>query len=361
MKFSSLYAIAFGAALLASCSGEKTASLFGPIDYTLTVTNLEDADSTYLYLYDYDLLPGWKEFPAEALIDSALIAGNQAEFAVKGSKAPVVVLRVNGKNDVVIPQAGKNTYDAATLTGSGTVAQIMKNYNDSLRAIYTAAYANMPAQDDPVYEAYIDSVDALLLQLNQDALSDNLDNAFGYYQFTTYSDLTLAQVDTIIALQPEFAKSKRIQLLVDDCKRLEATSAGHPYVDFEVEYNGETVKLSDYVKPGEYTLVDFWASWCGPCKRAIAALKEDYDTLRAEGLNIVGVAVWEDPEATEGWLLENPLPWQLILNAQTIPTDLYSIKGIPTMLLIGPDGTILVRSYSDEEVLDTFHSAIAGQ
>lgn len=108
-------------------------------------------------------------------------------------------------------------------------------------------------------------------------------------------------------------------------------------------------------------IIDFWASWCGPCKRAIAGLKENYDSLKAEGLNIVGVAVWENPEDTEAWLNENPLPWPLILNAQAIPTDLYSIKGIPTMILVGPDGNIIVRSYSDEEVLDAFHAAIAAK
>ncbi|MDE5608439.1 MAG: TlpA family protein disulfide reductase [Muribaculaceae bacterium] len=361
MKFTSLFAVAAGAAILASCSGKKETvdSFFDPFDYTLTVTNIDGADSTYAYLYDYDLLTNWRDFPAEALVDSAFILNNEAKFAGKDNTTHILILRINNNNHCVLPQSGENTYDATAFAGSGVAAKAMKTYNDSLKSIYLTAQENLPAQEDPAYEAYVDSVNNLIMAFNNQTLSDNLDNAFGLYQLTTASDITLAQIDSLVAIQPDLAKSKRVQALIEGCKKFEATSAGHPYVDFEIEYKDATQKLSDYVKPGEYTLVDFWASWCGPCKRAIAGLKENYDALKAEGLNIVGVAVWEDPENTEAWLQENPLPWPLILNAQAIPTDLYSIKGIPTLLLIGPDGNILVRSYSDEEILDAFHAAIA--
>ena len=70
------------------------------------------------------------------------------------------------------------------------------------------------------------------------------------------------------------------------------------------------------------------------------------------------MAVWEDPADTEKWLEENPLPWQIILDAQRVPTDIYAVSGIPTLVLIGPDGKIIARSYSDEEILEAFNAAI---
>ncbi len=366
MNFSKLSAIGACCALMVSCSVEKKATgLFDPIDYTLTVTNIPDADSTYAYIYDYDAVVTAHNFIPEALIDSALIINSQATFDVKGSTAPILALKLEGDRSAaqILPEAGENIYNLSTNEGSGQSAKLMKSYVDSIKAIYASANANMPLEESE-RRAFIDSVQTLLTKIDQDALTNNIDNSFGFYQFITHydvSDMTLHEIDSIIAVHPDFAKSKRVQGIIADCKKFEATSAGHPYVDFEVEYNGTTSKLSDYVKPGEYTLVDFWASWCGPCKRAIAGLKENYDSLQAKGLNIVGIGVWEDPEKTEAWLAENPLPWPLILNAQSIPTDLYAINGIPTLVLIGPDGNIVIRSYSDEEVLEAFNNAIAGE
>lgn len=365
MNLSKLSAIGACCALVVSCSGDKKAAgLFDPIDYTLTVTDIKDADSTYAYIYDYDAVLVSRNFDSETLIDSALIVDGQAVFDIKGSTAPILALKLAGGTSAtrVFPEAGKNTFNFTTNEGSGKIAKIYKAYEDSIKSIYASANANIPAEG-PERLAFIDSVQALLTKFDQDALNNNIDNTFGFYQMAVHydpSDITLNEIDSIVTAHPQFAKSKRIQAIIDDCKKFEATSAGHPYADFEIEYNGTTSKLSDYVKPGEYTLVDFWASWCGPCKRAIAGLKENYDSLKAKGLNIVGVGVWEDPEITEAWLAENPLPWPLILNAQSIPTNLYSITGIPTLLLIGPDGNIVIRSYSDEEVLEAFNKAIAG-
>ncbi|MBD5213787.1 MAG: TlpA family protein disulfide reductase [Bacteroidales bacterium] len=367
MKFTSLYAIAAGALIVASCSGKKETvdSIFEPFDYTLTVTNIDGADSTYAYLYDYDRMAGSRNNLSEAILDSTLIVGGEAKFAQKESTAGIVMLRINKKDFVIMPEDGDNTYDIATNTGSSKAAQALNDFLNDIQTIQKIASDNLPEENDPGYEAYVDSINALFATLNHDALANNLNNAFGLYyltgirQYTSNEELTLADMDSIIAMQPKFAKSKRVQAMIDDLKKFEATSANHPYVDFAIEYNGETKKLSDYVTPGEYTLVDFWATWCGPCKRAIAGLKEQYDTLKAEGLNIIGVGVWEDPETTVAWLNENPLPWPVILNAQSIPTDIYGIKGIPTLLLIGPDGNIVARSYSDEEILEAFHTAIA--
>ncbi len=360
MNFSKLSAIGACCALMVSCSSDKKVSgLFDPIDYTLTVSNIQESDSTYAYLYDFDAMPiEWNNDYSQGLIDSALIVDGQITFDIKGASTPILALRIGQHYYTIFPEAGENTYDLLTNEGSGKVAKINKANSESYKATIDSILAYMPEEEGPERNACISAIYDLNSKIFKEELSKNIDNALGLYLITTHYDFTLCELDSIIALQPQLADSKRVQTLVDNCKKLESTSAGHPYVDFEIEYNGITSKLSDYVKPGEYTLVDFWASWCGPCKHAIADLKENYESLKAKGLNIVGVGVWEDPEITEAWLAENPLPWPLILNAQRIPTDLYSIKGIPTLMLIGPDGNIVIRSYSEEEVLEAFNNAI---
>jgi hypothetical protein len=63
---------------------------------------------------------------------------------------------------------------------------------------------------------------------------------------------------------------------------------------------------------------------------------------------VLGIAVWDEPENTLKAIKQHELPWECILNAQTIPTDLYGISGIPCIILFGPDGTILSRDKQDD-------------
>lgn len=361
MKTSKLAALSLCGLLLASCAGNKKEkapgeSLFEPFDYTLTVNNIEGQDSSYLYLYDYDALAGTTPGP-ESVIDSVMILEGKAVFIVNSSTAPVAVLYHDGKRQsYLFPQAGENTFDFTEKKGSSESDKKFVAYNDSINAVYNAA--NPPEKNAPDYTAYADSVRNLINKIKSDAIDNNVDNAFGFYIVTYLANTNLEDADSIIAKAPHFADTKRVKQILGDAAKLKATSVGQPYTDFTIESNGKSVKLSDYVKPGQYTLVDFWASWCNPCIRAIAGLKKNYDELHAKGLNIVGVAVWDPLDDTETWLEKNPLPWELILDAQRVPTDIYAVKSIPTLVLIGPDGKIIARSHSDEEVLEVFNNAI---
>ena len=146
-----------------------------------------------------------------------------------------------------------------------------------------------------------------------------------------------------------FRAGVRVGRFVEAAKQKEATKPGNKFVDFTVTTSeGKTVKLSDWVGKGKYVLVDFWASWCGPCRRAMPELKEVYEQYKADGLDVLGVAVWDDPADTKAALEELQLPWTIVDNAQRIPTDIYGITGIPHVILFSPDGTIVMRGVPGE-------------
>lgn len=122
------------------------------------------------------------------------------------------------------------------------------------------------------------------------------------------------------------------------------TSAGHPMVDFEVEYEGKLTRLSDFVGAGrKLTVVDFWASWCGPCKREIPFLIDVYNRYKEQGVEVVGVATWDEPQATLKAIEALGIPYPQIINAQRLGSDAYGIQGIPEIMLLGADGTIIAR------------------
>ena len=135
--------------------------------------------------------------------------------------------------------------------------------------------------------------------------------------------------------------------------RLEETGVGKMFADFTIENgnaDGSSVSFSDYVGKGQYVLVDFWASWCGPCKREIPNLANVYKKYKGPKFEIVGVAVWDKREDTEKALTTLPITWPVIFDAQRIPTELYGINGIPQIILFGPDGTILARDLRGEKI-----------
>lgn len=114
-------------------------------------------------------------------------------------------------------------------------------------------------------------------------------------------------------------------------------------IDSAVVKNGKTVKLSDYVGKGDYVVLDFFASWCGPCRREMPTLKGIYEKYNGKGLKVVGLAVWDEPADTKKCVKELALPWTIIDNAQSEATEIYGVSGIPHIIVFAPDGTILAR------------------
>ena len=125
---------------------------------------------------------------------------------------------------------------------------------------------------------------------------------------------------------------------------------GAKYEDFTVEYDGRSTKLSDYVGHGQYVLIDFWASWCGPCRAEIPNLLAVYQKYKDQGLMVVGIASWDKPEASLKAIEEDGVSYPQIINAQDIATNAYNIGGIPHIILFAPDGTILARGLRGEEI-----------
>ena len=128
------------------------------------------------------------------------------------------------------------------------------------------------------------------------------------------------------------------------------TGEGKMFRDFEAEYDGKVTKLSDYVGKGKYVLVDFWASWCGPCKREIPNIKAVYEKYKGDKFEVLGVATWDEPAATLKSIEQLGITYPQMLNAQKAGSDAYGISGIPQIILFGPDGTILKRDLRGEEI-----------
>jgi peroxiredoxin len=91
-------------------------------------------------------------------------------------------------------------------------------------------------------------------------------------------------------------------------------------------------------------LVDFWATWCGPCVAEIPAIRAHYDKYHAAGFEVVGVSLDDDPAALREFVAEKEIPWPVILDSRdprASLADRYGIKAIPAMFLVGRDGKVV--------------------
>lgn len=135
-----------------------------------------------------------------------------------------------------------------------------------------------------------------------------------------------------------------------ELNRIEAKDPAKPFTDFSVVYHGKTTHLSDYVGRNQYVLVDFWASWCAPCREEIPSIIAAYNKYKSKGLQVIGIAVNDKPSHTETAIKELGITYPQIINSQKIATDAYGIQAIPYTILFAPDGTILARGLRGEKI-----------
>lgn len=201
-------------------------------------------------------------------------------------------------------------------------------------------------------------------EITQDFIAANADNVLpadmilrngAYHNYSREALVQLCKSGRPYLQCPQMAR------IVNLAKRYENSIKGSTVTDFTMtDTAGVSHKLTEYVGQGNYVLVDFWASWCGPCRMEMPNVRASYEKYHAKGFEIVGVSLDKDAAAWRGAMKQMKMTWPQLSDLkgwQSEAAGIYGINSIPFTVLFGPDGKVVSNNLRGQD-LDNFLAKI---
>lgn len=281
-------------------------------------------------------------------VDSAKVSGGVACFSVPSAGSPVFMqVTVDGRvRAYYVSEPGHAVADTlGNITGTPL--------NDRLSELLVQLDSVENLDDTKAYTEFVE------IKYNE-----NKDNVIGDYLGVEWLKWAAPErVDSMLSAAPAgFRSTRRVKYYEAFARHRAATAPGRRFIDFKGETaTGATQSFSSLVKPGRYTLVDFWASWCPYCIKELPDMKQLYADYADKGFEIVGVAVRDKTDDTAAMVAKHELTWPVIYNTQRVPYDIYGFSGIPHHMLIDPDGVIVSRGESVAQIRARLQEIFGGE
>ena len=333
--------------------------------YTINGTIADATDGEYVYL---------KTTGRNAeVLDSAVVNGGKFQFTgtpeldvfpkavtytSKTGKVGVALYLEKGTINVVMDE--QNSTAAGTANNEALHAFMLENkkMGEEMKAIYQRFRTDSTLTDAQREElmAELEKKDAAQTDYVYNQIVANVANPFGAYLLASYGlSIDVEKLNTILPQVPaEYTAHESLVRLKDFVANSMNTAVGKKFVDFTMKTpEGKEVKLSDFVGKDKYTLIDFWASWCGPCRREMPNVVEAYKQFKSKGFGIVGVSLDQDAEKWKAAIKDLNITWPQMSDLKAWQCEgakLYGVRGIPATVLVDKEGIIVARDLRGDDL-----------
>lgn len=302
-------------------------------------------------------------------IDSAVVNNDQAVLTAPHDDPQILyALRVKGRKgsmpffadnkDVVFVGDLNNPQDVEIMA-SETQAEL-DAYNEQVNQFdkqITDLYILMQQainEDDSQKMDSLNTVGTALMQ-QEDNFRDEYIKAHPESFIAHYildgvkQDYPIDQLKEMVgAFTTESIYRDHIKEYITSMERLEV---GQPFIDFTLNTKeGEKVSLAEVVAKNKVTMVDFWASWCGPCRHENPVVKAAYEKFHELGFDVLSVSVDQDEAAWLKAVEEDELPWTQVRDSENKASQDYMIYYIPANFLYDQTGTMIAKGLRGEEL-----------
>ena len=324
-NFYAVMAMVVAVVMLAGCKGDKKVG-----SYTISGTVPEQVDAEWIYLYTF------KDGTPLAFDSSRL---ENKSFSFKGTvpdTVSFVVLHPGSFEEYpavgwnVFLEEGQIVVDSAEQFVSGT--PLNDGFKDWMGSLYNIMMMGGPEDIKNFFAEHWSEH------------SGDFIGSFVLYNFSPYMEFPF--VDSLVADVPdEVRQVSMLKPFFEQIEQVRAMQPGNMFTDVELKYiDGTDVKLSDIIGKGEWVLIDFWASWCGPCRHAMPELQAVAKKFKK--LKVYGIAVSDEAEDTKQAIANLKITWPVISDQAGKSATTYGISAIPAMILFEPDGKIAARDFT---------------
>lgn len=356
MNIKTLFIVTAAGITLAACHS-NTYEIKG------TAENMQDGDTLFLTT---DMVTG---IPSDTLVvkNGKFSLSGSADstcfcmlYSAKAHQINATFFRENGNIDIRL-----SAEPSASRVGGTPCNNEWQRLNDSLMVVGKAinliaeriyAHPVTPAEREKGMKE-IEELNKQFSNKVEVAAERNIDNEFGYFLILNFSKDLFSATTTkhLISQMPkELRQRTAIQQMEQELTKQSNTAEGSVMPDFTLpDAEGNPVSALAEIKKHKLTVIDFWASWCGPCRREMPSVISLYESYKDKGLGILGVSLDNNKDAWTNAIKQWGTSWPQVSDLkgwESSAATLFNVKSIPCTVIVDQEGKILRRDLRDEQL-----------